>query len=437
MFENTAITKIFGGGCVTIAAAGCGCYLYIQNEKWKNFTGEHPDYLIVKSTAITEKDSNNDLTKKLNNNFKCKFSDNFDEKCQIFSLSDDNKKLTESLNNAKIESVQKNSIKEANNYFRLIASKKIMDAITKWDDSNELIEIVKKDKDSTSNHIFAKFQPIYRVQDGKITKRKTSFVMTKVENDGTTITQPGDDMVNGYQCGFTNSSTDEKFDCELSEITFSSSNNTYIVDESENKALAKDNLKTLNKNFQIKLTQEHLDKIFNRGEAKKIYVFPKNLSNKNEDKIFAKLTPQFKKLDQKITGQDKFFLTLVASTSVDVDGKNFSNSTCKINSDPLALPCSIFSFTNEQSTTTVTDVKQMNVGKTLTAITDASKIKKNHYFAIKLNNSNKQIPNETNITLTSTDSPTKSYSFTVKSNIYLDATLTEQTYTVNGAYILQ
>lgn len=431
MLKNLILNKKMACGLATVSVAGGGSY-YAYEKGW--FTPDE-DFLIVETTAITTNNSDANLYK---SNYKCVLKtapENIDNYCRIKKLSDADKKLATALKNVNSPDASKDKLKEEKNYYRIFAKKSLLDKIKKWDAdaTTELIEVVKKDN-STTNNIFAKVKPIYRVWNQKIINRRNSFVVAKVDADAATIEQPNVDIWNNYECQIEK----ETFECEVSEVSFSNKK-TYDVNTTTESALNKTNLKTSGKNFRIKLTEEYLNKISFNNAIKKINVVEKDPKDINK-KTFAVLTPQFTLLDQAVSGKNEFLLAAIAettSTNVSADSDWATKyKNCSINQDTNKVGCEIYKFATEQTTTTVSGVKNITISD-LTKITSDGDIKSNNYFAIKLNNSNTHnLKNDDSIVLKTETANKKNYTFTVKARIYLDATFANNKYTVTGAYII-
>lgn len=439
--ENTILFKVLGGFFLIGGTVGAGYYAHLNgafnyeyemppNEKIKN-------YLIVKSLKhITPKNFGkiyeHNFFMGTIKNFNCKFNEHLDETCEIYKLSKEEKKLATAIE--KNLSVTDDNVKRENNYFKIVATKKFIDAIKKLEDPEEKIIFIQKNKYKNIK-IFAKFQVIYKVENGEITERKNSLLFVKTIKNSQ---HPQTINNKNYKCQIEDEVDD--FDCDIYDVIFSPPKKKIQTKNLPGETFTIENLKKINQHFVIKLKPKDLKKFnFYRTDEISRKVI-KVVSNIDKNVILAELTPIFKQIDKTYFGKEKFWLAKIDTNGIPkeafIDGKLTDYKNCTINNGSK-IKCVIYKFDAIQNSWE--KLNQINFSPSLTKITENMDVKPNNFFVIEFINDEIAINNleeDSNIEFISDNSNEKPYLFKSKNRLFFDLLHANDSLKINGVYIL-
>lgn len=447
MLQNTAVLKVGGG---LVAAGGlCGTGYYANTQGLFNLQHSggvkesEKNYVIVKSNAHNS-DAEGEIYEQnlflgAKKNFLCSLTVTTgeqaitDKECEIYKLSDEEKKLAKAIKNNNAATT--NNIKEVDNYFK-ITSPVLIKKINKYEHETEQLISVVSIKDEKK--IFAKLTPVYKVENGKITERKTSILLAKTTGDNSTnfpTSAATNTTTKNYKCQI--ESTTEEIDCLVTDWAFNTTNKTSSIDFNNNTTtLTSDNFKTQDKYFAVHIEAKYLEK-FDLGATSvtKIIVNP---TTKENDKKFAELTPVLKIFDKEVEGKNDFLLLKINSKVTDeqIDSTWNKYSNCKFIGSNKKFSCKVYKFNSKQSNlekSTINFSGNLALAKQKDDITD-----NNDAVVIKFDNNEHKdlLKKDAKIQLISTTPGKGVYEFTLKGQLFTEHTEASETLTINAAHIL-
>lgn len=204
-------------------------------------------------------------------------------------------------------------------------------------------------------------------------------------NEDTAFVSGFDKKEKNFSCKTGSGDAAVEFDCEISEITFSTTNKTFTLkdlnDLTQKTEITIDNLKAADKYYKVKMSDDFLGKFdFSADSVSTLEIVKKQ----EKTKKYASLTPQFKVFNRKIEIKEKSLSLLAEVKVVDstksIDG-TWTNYKCAVNNETNSKACDIYNWSTAPEANTA--ISDLNFSNNLSKATSESNISDGKLHVVK------------------------------------------------------